>query len=222
MNDNRGQTIFLSVIGIATLLVAIIGATFAYFTTTMSGTAQDVKATTGTLGKVEFTAEAINLDKILPGKKSDDKTLTVSLGASDFDVKYACYMNVTGNEVTDMYLELTDGDTNPAGTDIVEASKNKQISKVAYVEYNTPGDTESGIKTPAGTAEKIEIAKGTLTANSTKSLKYAIHFKETGVEQNEQQGSRFDASVYCELESASGVYYNNANQNGTTTKPVAE
>ncbi len=35
MGENKGQTIFLSVIGIAKLLVAIIGATFAYFTTTM-------------------------------------------------------------------------------------------------------------------------------------------------------------------------------------------
>ena len=35
MTENKGQTIFLSVIGIATLLVAIIGATFAYFTTSM-------------------------------------------------------------------------------------------------------------------------------------------------------------------------------------------
>jgi len=64
MNDNKGQTIFLSVIGIATLLVAIIGATFAYFTTTMSGDAADIEATTGTLGKVNFTAEAISLEKL--------------------------------------------------------------------------------------------------------------------------------------------------------------
>lgn len=211
MNDNRGQTIFLSVIGIATLLVAIIGATFAYFTTTINNDKADVQATTGTLGSVNFTAEAINLEKILPGKSSEDKNLTVTLGKSDFDVKYICYMEVTGNEVTDMYLELTDGDTNPAGTDIVEASKNKQISKVAYATYEEDGTT---VKTPAGTAEKIEIAKGTLTSESTKSLKYRIHFKETGIEQNEQQGSRFNANVYCTLEGADGVYYNNEHPNG--------
>ena len=43
MTENKGQTIFLSVIGIATLLVAIIGATFAYFTTSMGGTQGTVK-----------------------------------------------------------------------------------------------------------------------------------------------------------------------------------
>lgn len=216
MNDNKGQTIFLSVIGIATLLVAIIGATFAYFTTTMGGDAQNVTATTGTLGKVNFSAEAINLEKILPGKTSDEKTLNVSLGASDFDVNYVCYMEVTGNEVTDMYLNLTDVD---AGSDLVSASNNKQIPAVAYATFEDDGTTE---KTPAGTAEKIEIAKGTLTANSSKSLKYSITFKETGTDQNAQQGKRFNASVYCALESADGVYYNNDNQGGTTTKPNAQ
>lgn len=212
MNDNRGQTIFLSVIGIATLLVAIIGATFAYFTTTMGGDAQDVTATTGTLGKVDFTAEAINLEKILPGKESDDKTLTVKMGASDFDVNYTCYMEVSGNEVTDMYLHLTDDTTKPFGTDLVSASNNKQIPLVAYATYEEDGTTE---KTPAGTAQKIEIAKGTLKANADMALTYKIEFRETGVEQNEQQGKRFNASVYCALDGAQGMYYNNAHPSGS-------
>lgn len=212
MNDNRnGQTIFLSVIGIATLLVAIIGATFAYFTTQMNGDAQNVNATTGTLGKVDFTAEAINLEKILPGKESEEKTLTVKMGASDFDVKYTCYMDVTGNEVTDMYLHLTDDTTKPFGTDLVSASNNKQIPKVAYAVMDEDGTTEI---TPAETSQKIEIAKGTLSANADMALTYRIEFRETGVAQNEQQGKRFNASVYCVLEGADGVYYNNANPSG--------
>ena len=216
MNDGKGSTIFLSVIGIATLLVAIIGATFAYFTTSMNGNAADISARTGKLGEVNFTAEAINLEKMLPGKTSEEKTLNVSLGESDFDVKYVCYMEVTGNEVTDMYLNLTDID---AGTDLVSDSNNKQIPEIAYATYEEDGTTE---KTPAGAAQKIEIAKGTLTANSSKSLKYSITFKETGVSQNGQQGVRFNGSVYCTLESAEGVYYNDANQGGTTTKPEAQ
>ena len=37
MENSKGQTIFLSVIGVATLLVAIIGATFAWFSVEVSG-----------------------------------------------------------------------------------------------------------------------------------------------------------------------------------------
>ncbi len=57
MGDNRGQTIFLSVIGIATLLVTIIGATFAYFTTqvTPSGTGGNVETSTAKVGNTTVT-----------------------------------------------------------------------------------------------------------------------------------------------------------------------
>ena len=57
MDNNKGQTIFLSVIGIATLLVAIVGATFAWFSISVSGNANasSIIVTTAKLGSVEFT-----------------------------------------------------------------------------------------------------------------------------------------------------------------------
>ena len=207
MNDNRGQTIFLSVIGIATLLVAIIGATFAYFTTTMSGNSADVQATTGTLGKVSYTADALNLTSILPGKTSEEKNVTVSLGTSDFDVNYVCNLEVTGNEVIDMFLN---------GDNIDATANDKRLPIVKYATFDTDGTTEL---TPAGTPQKIKIAEGTLKSGESKTMKYSITFKETGTDQNAQQGMRFNATVSCGLESAEGVYYNDANQGGTTTKP---
>ena len=36
MNNNRTNTLLLTVIGVATLLVAVIGASFAYFTAQLS------------------------------------------------------------------------------------------------------------------------------------------------------------------------------------------
>lgn len=212
MNDNRGQTIFLSVIGIATLLVAIIGATFAYFTTTMSGNSADVQATTGTLGKVSYTADALNLTSILPGKTSEEKNVTVSLGTSDFDVNYVCNLEVTGNEVVDMFLNVN-------GDNIDATANDKRLPIVKYATFDTDGTTEL---TPAGTPQKIKIAEGTLTSGESKTMKYSITFKETGTDQNAQQGMRFNATVSCGLESAEGVYYNDANQGGTTTKPNAQ
>jgi len=210
MNDNKGQTIFLSVIGIATLLVAIIGATFAYFTTTMSGTEAGVTATTGTLGAVTYTAEALNLTNILPGKTSEEKSVTVNLGTSDFDVNYVCNLEVTGNEVTDMFLKVS-------GDNITAAANNQRLPLVVYPTYDTDGTTEL---TPAGTAQKIKIAEGTLKSGESKTMKYSITFQETGTDQNAQQGKRFNATVSCGLESANGVYYNDANKGGTTTKPT--
>ncbi len=55
MGDNRGQTIFLSVIGIATLLVTIVGATFAYFTTQVDAENTSGGSTSGTTAKIGDT-----------------------------------------------------------------------------------------------------------------------------------------------------------------------
>ncbi len=60
MGDNRGQTIFLSVIGIATLLVTIVGATFAYFTTqvdTENTSGGSTSGTTATIGNTTVKFE---------------------------------------------------------------------------------------------------------------------------------------------------------------------
>lgn len=209
-NEGKGQAIFLSVIGIATLLVAIIGATFAYFTTQISGDAQKVEAQTGTVGKVNFTAQPLDVPKMLPGKTSDEKEVTVTLGQSDFDVNYSCTLEVTGNEVVDMYLNVSGDNAEPTANGM-------QISPVVFE------TVEDGKElTPAGAAQKITIASGTLKSGETKTMKYSITFKETGKDQDSQQGARFRATVYCGLDSAEGVYYNNANPSGTTTKPSAQ
>ena len=106
MGENKGQTIFLSVIGIATLLVAIIGATFAYFTTSMGGTQGTVNATTAKLGSSSFTAESVSATAVLPGWTSEAKNVTVTLGESDVDVNYTCVLTMTANPLTDLKLAV--------------------------------------------------------------------------------------------------------------------
>lgn len=56
MENKNGRGIFYGVIGVATLVVAIIGATFAYFTATANTSANAVTATGGT---VSLTATAV-------------------------------------------------------------------------------------------------------------------------------------------------------------------
>ena len=50
-NHNNGRGIFYGVIGVATLVVAIIGATFAYFTASQSSNNGDI---TGNAASVSF------------------------------------------------------------------------------------------------------------------------------------------------------------------------
>ena len=193
MNENKGQTIFLSVIGIATLLVAIIGATFAYFTTSMGGTQGTVKATTAKIGAASFTAQSVSGTAVLPGWTSDAKSVTVTLGPSDYDVKYTCTLDMTTNPLTDLTLTV-------AGTN-AQTTVNGKLK---------PGVT------------KTVIASGTLAKSATEqtaTMTYTLSFPETGADQNGQQGATIAGTVSCSLEGET-VYYNAANPSGTTTAPT--
>ena len=59
--ENNGKGIFYGVIGVATLIVAIIGATFAYFSATVSGNGSDI---TGTTLNVSGTALSLEVNKV--------------------------------------------------------------------------------------------------------------------------------------------------------------
>lgn len=193
MTENKGQTIFLSVIGIATLLVAIIGATFAYFTTRMGGTQGTVKATTAKIGAASFTAQSVSGKAVLPGWTSEAKTVTVELEPSDYDVKYTCTLNMTENPLTDLTLTV-------AGTN---------------AQTTVNGKLKTG-------ATNTVIASGTLAKSATKqtaTMTYTLSFPETGADQGTQQGKTIAGTVTCATEGET-VYYNAANPKGTTTAPT--
>ena len=193
MGENKGQTIFLSVIGIATLLVAIIGATFAYFTTSMGGTQGTVKATTAKLGSSSFTAESVSATAVLPGWTSEAKNVTVTLGESDVDVNYTCVLTMTANPLTDLKLAV-------AGDNAVAAATKTLAT----------GETET------------KIAEGALKSGESKTMTYTLTFAETGTDSRyAQQGATIDGVVKCST-AAGTVYYNAANPGGTTEKPEAQ
>ena len=192
MGENKGQTIFLSVIGIATLLVAIIGATFAYFTTSMGGTQGNVNATTAKIGSSTFNAESVDATAVLPGWTSGAKNVTVSLGESDVNVDYTCVLTMTANPLTDLRLAV-------AGDNAVAAATKTLAT----------GETET------------KIAEGTLTSGESKTMTYTLTFAETGTAQDTQQGASIAGVVKCSTAAAT-VYYNAAYPGGTTEKPNAQ
>ena len=197
MGENKGQTIFISVIGVATLLVAIIGATFAYFTTQMGGNVANVSATTAKIGAVTYEAQGITTENtaILPGWTSGDKTVTVTLGESDYDVDYTCSLNVSGlGTLTDMTLYVS-------GDNATAASNGKKLAS-----------TDTTVQLATGT-----LAKGT---GDSATLTYSLKFPETGASQNDQQGQTITATVSCAT-AGETVYYNSINTTGTTTTPSA-
>ena len=118
MDDGKTQTIFLSIIGIATLLVAIflgvvsvatlivaiIGATFAWFSITVTGNENpsDIVITSGTLGQVSFVdGTNIEIDNLMPGNYTT-KTFTISQTdpSATGKISYNIVLNVKSNTLT--------------------------------------------------------------------------------------------------------------------------
>ena len=76
-DSQRNNTILLTVIGVATLLVALVGATFAYFSATITNNSnQSVNITTATPVSLVYTGAELKLENVLPGNSSTN-TFTV-------------------------------------------------------------------------------------------------------------------------------------------------
>lgn len=99
MNEGRGNGIFLSVIGIATLLVAIVGATFAWFSVQVTGEANaSTSLTTANLGTVTFSNGAsVSVTNIYPGWEADDITFSIVGADTTEAIGYTITATVTGD-----------------------------------------------------------------------------------------------------------------------------
>lgn len=77
--DNNGNKVLLMVIGVATLLVALVGATFAYFSASVVNQgSESMLVTTAVVSNLTMTGNSgINLQNIVPGQ-SDDSSFTIT------------------------------------------------------------------------------------------------------------------------------------------------
>lgn len=125
IKENSQKKMLLSVLGVAILVVAVIGISFAAYSATFDyGDANSIK--TGTI-MVSYTepSNAINLDKAMPMSDDDGKALTGPGKTFDFSVS-----TQATNALTVPYtISLTKVDTSTLGNNEVKV-------------YLTKGDTE--------------------------------------------------------------------------------
>ena len=218
-NQKKGNTILLTVIAIATLLVAVVGATFAYFTATVTGNdkASSVIVKTAEIGTVTFTdGDELKLENALPGA-TFSKTFTISSSAtSTMAVKYGVQLIDVTNSIGNDELEYTLKGTVQNSSDIT-----------GTLIAGTSGDSPQSktISTTSGsTTTTIDLGTGTLGNKGEKhSYTLDIHFKETGSNQNSNQNQSFSGKIHVTTgDNGSETYYNNENSTGTNTMPSSE
>ena len=195
----RKNTVFLTIIAIATLLVAVIGATFAYFSVIITGndTATSTVIRTANI-KITYTAgDSINLQNAEPGANGNMTFTVANEGdrALDYKIKWS---NVTNTFATEIGGVAGNNNELTYTVNAVDGSNNSIATLAATAAPTTDGYINLNSGNPI-----------TIAAGATHSYTIHMDFVETSSEQNYNQGRTFTAAVEVEL--AGNTYYSTDN-----------
>lgn len=178
-NDENGKNkMILLILGVATVLVALIGATFAYFTAVINNVNgdQSVVVTTATVQGVTYTAsEPLVLLDAIPGDHAET-TFSISNPNASASAEYGLELVIDANN-----FENTEGDNQLVVT----------ISGGQIVGSKTIDCTDSSTL-----AKEIEIVSDvTLGPSDTDEYTVRVDFYETQSIQNTNQTKDFAAHI---------------------------
>ena len=211
--ENKKNTILLTVIAVATLLVAVVGATFAYFTASgAQGTTGNVTVSTGTAASSEFgVIKALNLyadaSTFAQGGKdvTGETTGTVKWTAPGATQEHTpdeaersfCYtaaLNITANTFT-----VSAANTEKLNELEFTAKKGEKVllDKVSLVDMDTKAGKTGSINIPTTadgseyTHKLIADAGASLTDNWT----ITVTLKNLDMNQNENTGKQLTGQI---------------------------
>ena len=211
--ENKKNTILLTVIAVATLLVAVVGATFAYFTASgAQGTTGNVTVSTGTAASSEFgVIKALNLyaDATTFAQGGDDvtgettgsvkwtapgATSTTTPSEADRSFCYTAALNITTNTFTVSIAnteKLNELEFTAKKGDVV------LLDKVSLVDMDTKaGKTGSiNIPTTANGSEYTHKLVADAGASLTDNWTITVTLKNLDMNQNENTGKQLTGQI---------------------------
>ena len=204
MNEGKNNTVMLTVIGIATLLIAVVGATFAFFSAQLSGTDTEYKVVSATIG-TEFTGgDEVVAKGIFPQDAAwATKVFSIkSTSSVGVETKYNISLVVDPNDVTE---DATISSTGVAGGTIKAFSANALSYTLTATETNANAEHPGTMPTTTG---QVKIADPTQTINLGQAKVYgngdttvkqeytlSMFFPRTAEDQNADQGAQFKAHI---------------------------
>lgn len=189
--NQTANTIMLTVIGVATLLIALIGATFAYFSATVTNNSNEsVNITTATPVSLVYSGSTLALTNALPGNTTTN-TFTVqnpanSPTAQTYDLTIYIDSNnfatSTGDNLLITITGATSGSNSPTvGGDFASGAKD-------YSNGTTYGSNYSDTF-----VNDQRIAVGEIHTYTA-----ILNFADTGVEDNTNQTKTFTSHINVE------------------------
>ena len=208
--NNKTNTLLLTVIAVATLMVAVIGATFAYFTASTSGgeSASTIKLAAGLL-KIDFAdgSESVLLEKTNIEPSTDPiitKTFTVTgtNTTTGTTMPYSLSLVVQNNTFR---VNNNDGITS---TDPGYDASNPRIGGLAYTLESTNNDNNGTVATSVSTrtdipygASTVALGNGNFTTATSKKHTYVLKiyfYNEADINQDVNKVKSFAAYVKVE------------------------
>ena len=211
--ENKKNTILLTVIAVATLLVAVVGATFAYFTAQGgTGTSANVTVTTGTAASSEFgTFGAINIyaDATTFAKGKPDATgtttgtvswtapgatTTTTPSEADRSFCYTASLNITANTFT-----VSAANTENLNELEFTAKKGETVllDKISLVDFDTKVGKTGTIQIPttANGSEYTHKLVADAGASVTDNWTITVTLKNLAMNQNENTGKQLTGQI---------------------------
>lgn len=206
---DKKNTVLLTVIAVATLLVAVVGATFAYF----SAKVTEVNKTETVLKSAElgitFTGtQEITADSIQPGWTAD-KVFTVE-NTSDYDMTFDInFTNVVNNfsrvsdltySVTAKYIASTNDGYTTSSTVQQVGMEDTGVSSATKTDFSASGTlpvdgSVSGSNVVLGT-NVTKVVRVFIPAHTTQEFTMTVAYAYySDIDQNEDQGKVFRTTV---------------------------
>ncbi len=187
--NNKTNTLLLTVIGVATLLVAVIGATFAYFTANITGSEKGTTITVGA-GKLAIAYESgekiILADEIQPEEEKPAMTKEFTITGSNNTTSvmpYSLELVISENTFTSNALSYTFESTNTGVNGVVATP----IAETAIVTGN----------------QVISLGNGYFSGQVTNSVHtyvLKIYFRETGENQDVDKNKTISGYVNTKVD----------------------
>lgn len=206
----NGQGIFFGVIGVATLIVAMIGATLAYFTATAKSDEGAVSAKAATVAIKYSDSQVVTADSLIPA--SEDVVQTAyQYNLDDSEDTTQC-LDKHGRQVCSVYhFEVENQGTETAITGNFTVVKN-EFTNLKYMVYDvttgTPTLTVSSSPLSASASETVSIfgltgegqlKQETIPASTTKKYDVVVYLYNIADAQDEEQGKEFSATASIDV-----------------------
>lgn len=197
MENNNGRGIFYGVIGVATLVVAIIGATFAFFAASASGTNNAVAANSVTLAGTLKLAEVPDArTNMIPTTEDIMKESYVQTGAKG-EAKGKCN-GVSKTDGTTIYdlcssyqFTLTNDATVAQTVYVTLTTVTNTFANLKYCIFDGAGSTETETvacaNVPTGVAEQFNV---TIPAGQNHIYTVVLYINETGADQTDTDSGK--------------------------------